>query len=229
MANKSGIAVAGLGAGLIFVMSGLKGWSLSVSVQDLLTGKNPSGQPQVNQITDIADSTSNLGNIGSNIISDTLAAVNSNTNIVNYAMQYRGGKYGWGKSGPPGTPVDCSGMINYIVGKAFGLPIPSSANGSYSGHGPVTMQWYVWSGATTVPANQMQPGDLCCWPTHMGMAINQTSMISALDTAQGVQVTTVTGGSPVGEGSALLIRRMTALNYTESLGSQSVTGSLTRG
>lgn len=198
----NGTAIAALGAGAILLMSSLHGWKISGTIQDLLTGVNPNTQANANPI-DAGMTYEAAMNAGE-------GAAGNASNVVNYALQYRGGKYGWGQSGPPGTPVDCSGLVNYAVGKQFGLPIPGYANGNYSGHGPVTQQWYVWNGAATVPSNQMQAGDLVCFLTHMGIAINGVSMISALDTAQGVQVTSVAAGTPAGEGALMKIRRMNA-------------------
>jgi cell wall-associated NlpC family hydrolase len=186
MANKSGIAVAGVGIGCVFAMSGLRGWGISATLQDLLTGKNPSSQPLVNQITNPSSTNPNAGDYASA----------SNSAVASDALEYNGGAYGWGKSGPPGTPVDCSGMANYIIGKMLGLSVPGAAKGNYSGHGPVTGQWYVWTGCTTVPQSQMQAGMLVCWPTHMAVAISNTEVISALNPELGVQVTTVAGANP---------------------------------
>lgn len=49
MAQVSGVAVAAVGAGLVFLWSGLKGASILTTIQDMIQGKKPSGTP-VNQI-----------------------------------------------------------------------------------------------------------------------------------------------------------------------------------
>jgi peptidoglycan DL-endopeptidase CwlO len=141
--------------------------------------------------------------------------------IVSDAMSYVGGPYVWGASGPPGSGNDCSGLVNHVLGADLHMGIPGHSDGQYSGHGPVTGQYYIWSGATTVPAAQMEPGDLCCWPTHIGIATGDGQMISALNPSAGVVVTTVQGGAPIGE--PLLVRRLKALTQAQALPSGKLT------
>lgn len=195
----NGASAVALGAGVLFLVSGLRGWAVSTTIGDLLTGKNPASQPGVNLLS------TQLSAAGVNEGSTGLAPLSG---LASYAEQYQGGPYGWGKSGPPGTPVDCSGLPNYALGKHFGRPIPGYPNGKYSGHGPVTGQYYVWSGASTISPDQMEAGDLVCFLTHMGIAVSNTQMISALNSTLGVQVTTVSGGAPAGELGIVRIRRL---------------------
>jgi cell wall-associated NlpC family hydrolase len=216
MANKSGLAVAGLGAGCIFVMSGLKGWSISTSLKDLLTGVNPSTQPQVNAITN-PNSPVYGGGTG-----NYAGGSASNSAVVSAAEEFLGGPYGYGDSGPPGTPNDCSGLVNYVLGKMLGLDIPGCPNGKYSGHGPVTMQYWLWLGATTVPQSQAQPGDLASWMSHIGIFVTPTTVLSALDQQSGVVITSIAGATPSGD-PTLKVRRINEIyssNPPESISQQ---------
>jgi hypothetical protein len=41
-----------------------------------------------------------------------------------------------------------------------------------------------------------QPGDICCWITHMGVYVGGGNMVSALNPQLGTRETTVQGGAP---------------------------------
>lgn len=213
MAQINGIGVAAVGGGLLLVTSGLHGWGLVPTIQELLTGKRPSDATlqKVNAInpTPVGGSQYGGGTQGYSGSYQTGSA------IAQDALRYDGGPYVSGTSGPPGTPNDCSGMVNHVLGADLGMDIPGHPNGRYSGHGPVTQQYYIWLGAMTIPTSQMQAGDLCCWPTHMGIALSPNSMISDLNPSLGVRVTSVQGGSP---GSELLKVRRILAAYNASPG-----------
>jgi cell wall-associated NlpC family hydrolase len=202
MPKINGIGVAAVGGGLILAMSGIHGWGLMPTIQELLTGKKPSDKTlqNVNPIT------GNSASLFASSAPGYATGYQYGSTIASAAMAYDGGPYGWAQSGPPGTPNDCSGMVNDCLGRQLGMNIPGHPNGQYSGHGPATMQYYAWFGASTIPASQMQAGDLCCWPTHIGIALGPNSMISALDQSSGVVVTSVAGGSPGNE--LLKVRRI---------------------
>jgi hypothetical protein len=50
----SGVALASIATGLVFVYAGIKGYSLPETVQDLIQGKNPLKQPQTTPVTTAA-------------------------------------------------------------------------------------------------------------------------------------------------------------------------------
>ena len=191
MASK-GVAAGVAGLGLLLMWSGVRGASVVGSLRDLISGKAPT--PGTVPIISTGTSTPGTGS------SATGSA------IANTALQYQGVvPYKWGGSSPNGW--DCSGMVNYVLGHDLGMAIPGHANGQYTGHGPVTEEWYGWDGATTIPVSQAQAGDLVCWWTHMGIAVSNTELISALDTQSGTIVTTFAGASP---GEPMSIRRLKA-------------------
>jgi cell wall-associated NlpC family hydrolase len=107
-----------------------------------------------------------------------------------------------------------------VLGRDLGQPIPGYGAGAYSGssHGPNTLAYLIWGGVRTIPRNQLQAGDLVVWQSHMGIALGGDQMISALDTRDGVKVTSIEGGSPTGE--VLFCKRLTGLSgVTPGMGS----------
>src|SRR5439155_7162392 len=102
--------------------------------------------------------------------------------VVAAAARYVGAGhiYRWGGGNPAGW--DCSGYVNWVVNRDLGLAIPGYGGATFTGtgHGPVTMQWAIWSGARDIPRDQVQAGDLLIWPLrHMGIATGHQEMIHA--------------------------------------------------
>lgn len=123
-------------------------------------------------------------------------------NIAITAEYYVGHCYLYG--GAPGVDGrscwDCSSCVNYIVGTVNGQSIPGYPNGSYSGatHGPSTLGWLGWQGqgVGSIDRAEVQPGDIMCWQTHMGIAISNTHMVSAQTPDSGTQVGVIDGFIP---------------------------------
>jgi cell wall-associated NlpC family hydrolase len=197
------LLLAGLGG--VVVWSGLKGFGVSSTLRDILSGKNPSGQKQTNAIAPATYPVSGL--VGG---SSAGAAGLGNSQIANLAIEYIGFPYTWGGA-PANGSSDCSGFVNMIVGWFAGMAIPGYAAGTYKGqqHGPATVQWLVWSGVQTVPLSAAQAGDLAVWQTHMGIIVdNGQHMVSDLNPQLGTQETTISGGAPPGE--ILSVKRLIA-------------------
>lgn len=114
--------------------------------------------------------------------------------IASVALSYQGKPYKWGGYLPSGW--DCSGFVNYVLGNNFGITLPGGYRYSGKAHGPVTGQYLVWTGASSV--KEPVAGDLCCWPTHIGIAISSTQMVSALDPKYGTRLSPFSWG-PAGE------------------------------
>lgn len=201
----SGVALAAVGAGTIFLYAGVKGKSVLAVVQGVVQGKAPASAPQANPI---ADNTAQLNDTGS---TSSLAGAAGDSAIANAAVKYVGAGYVWG--GAPAKGIgnwDCSSFCNWVIGHDLGRAIPLYKAGTYDGssHGPPTMMWLTWTGCTTVGSDAATalPGDLAVWPTHMGICLGGGNMISALNSQLGTKVTTISGGSPGGE--PLTIRRL---------------------
>jgi hypothetical protein len=189
MSDSKLVPAFAAGAGVLFLMSGLHGWSVTATARDAIAG---SGKDPFANLPDIDPAS------GGSIAGYTSGSGNnySGSAIAADAEQYDGGPYVWGASGPPGSGNDCSGLVNHVIGADLGMSIPGYPGGRYTGHGPATGQWFTWSGCTTVSQADAEPGDLCCWLTHMGIYLGNGQMISALNPQLGVAITTIAGGSP---------------------------------
>lgn len=181
-----GKALTALGIGTLFVWSGIKGWSVMATVGEIITGKPPSA--------------SSVGELVTSSGGDSLPPSGG---FAETALRFQGHAYKFG--GAPGiraeNPWDCSSFMNYVIGVVHGAPIPGYRPGRYDGktHGPSTGQWMFWSGLQKVKRSEVQAGDIIVWVGHMGMAISNSQMISALNPRQGTAVTGIegTGSGPI--------------------------------
>jgi cell wall-associated NlpC family hydrolase len=110
-------------------------------------------------------------------------------------------RYDWGGANPS-TGWDCSGLVNYVLCHDMKLSIPGNLGGTFTGdsHGPDVADYLKWDGAAKVlgPISTPSPGDLVCWGPnqHMGIAINETELVSAEDPANGTKVGKIAGFFP---------------------------------
>ncbi len=185
------------GAGGLVAVAGIKGWSLSKSAQDLISGHNPSVNAKLtSQITGASFYGYGAGPSG--------IPGGASGGIAGIAESLIGTPYAWG--GAPATGrTDCSGLVNWAVGHLAGLSIPGYANGSYTGttHGPNTLMWLAWGAAgrmAKLPLAQTQGGDLAIWQSHMGIIVdNGKNMVSDLNPSLGTRKTGIVAGGPGGE------------------------------
>jgi cell wall-associated NlpC family hydrolase len=214
MPDKTGIMIATALGGGILLWSGINNKGVLATARDLLQGKKPI--PGAKQSFSVGLNGS--GTAGS--AASGTAPTTTDSNIANTALKYDGNRYVWG--GSPGTAqgvdagTDCSGFCNMVIGRDLGMAIPGYPPGAYTGaaHGPATGGWLLWSGVASITAKELQPGDLLVWPTHMGISLGGTQMISALDTNDGVKITSIAGGTPTGE--PVFCKRL--MNVTPSTG-----------
>lgn len=195
-----GIALGSLAAGTLFVYSGLTGKSVLASVQLIVSGKSPKSLGNSSPIKGTgnpAASAATPGSISGGSVSGAAIAAD--------AMKYVGHAYLYGGApGPNGTdPWDCSSFCNWVLSHDLRMPIPGGA-WNPSGHGPATGSYLGWG--TGINRNQVGAGDLIVWPTHMGIALNNTQMISALNPSLSTEVTGIENGGPQGE--SLVCRRI---------------------
>lgn len=194
-----GAYLAVAGAGAIFLWSGLKGKSWSQVIRALISGQNPATLTSTNAIGTIGS-----GNPSAN--GEVPGAVQGNANgsaIANDALGYQGHPYSFG--GAPGAsgqnPWDCSSFVNWVLNHDMVSPIPGYSGRGWnpSTHGPNTLSYLAWPGARTISRANVAAGNLCVWETHMGIAINNTQMISALNPSLGTEVTGIENGGPRGQ------------------------------
>jgi len=207
MTQLNGRALAVTGIGLVFVWSGIKGWSVLGTLGDAVSGKKPSQAVTVPLQLGNAGSAAPIPATGNSF---AVIGGGANSNLATIFMGYQGHAYHFG--GAPGKdaskPWDCSSAVNYVVAVRGGRAIPGYGPGKYQGnsHGPPTGTWAVWSGMVTIPRSAVQAGDILVWLGHMGMAISNTQMISALNPKEGTKVGNINAG--VGRGPLVRIGRL---------------------
>lgn len=178
-----GIAVASTATGLIFLWSAIKGASLSATLRDLISGKQPTGT-NVNPVTVAAPGTlgaaagiaaggaappgfsaSQLGALGGAPGAKAQA-------ILTRAAAHKGQPYcfGGGHSGNPcaASCTDCSGYVSCVLNEV-GAMHGSMATGGLAGIGK------------SVPYSARLPGDIIVWNGgsgggHCGIIIDGSTM-----------------------------------------------------
>lgn len=203
----NGLAVVTVGAGVLLAWSGIRGTRVTSALREVLSGQQPAGHLDY-PIGSPASAT------GGSIGAGSPPGSGSGQAIAQDALRYVGHAYLFG--GAPGTsgqqPWDCSSFVNWVLGHDEGLAIPGFATYNGSVHGPNTLLYLAWPGATTVghDGNQAQPGDLCVWQTHMGIAIGNGQMVSARSANSNppTGIDTINDDIP---GEILFVRRLKAV------------------
>lgn len=108
--------------------------------------------------------------------------------VVNYAMQFVGGRYRYGGSDPR-TGVDCSGFTRYVLQNSAGISMNRSSGGQAS------------QGAA-ISADQMQPGDLLFYGgsrgiNHVAMYIGNGQIVHASTERTGITISNWNYRNPV--------------------------------
>jgi cell wall-associated NlpC family hydrolase len=189
-----GIYLAGAGIGSVMLYAGFKGKKWTDVTHGLLSGQSPQDIPQTYGIT-TSSAAFNATGYGAGAAGYGTSA--SGDAIVQDALKYKGAGYVW--AGAPGNGAgnwDCSSFCNAVIGRDLHMAIPMYKAGTYHGqaHGPNTLIWLAWPGAKKV--SQPAAGVLAIWTSHMGICINGTQMISALNGTLGTQVTGIQAGGP---------------------------------
>lgn len=181
-AGLSGTAVGLAGAGALLLLAGLKNTTVSATLRAMIKG-----QPLPSGASDLAQAQGEVGATLGQIVGQGasaaagLASGDVGAIIAKQALSYVGAPYQWAAAGP--TRFDCSGLVTWVLHHDLGLNLPSNSH-------TVTGQFYVWSGAVTVP-RPPQIGDLICWLGHIGIAISPTQMVHAPSPGQRVQVSNI--------------------------------------
>ena len=189
------------GAGAIILWSGIKGKSWTDVLRQVISGQNPVSLANINSIPNV--SFTSTGN--PNATGETPGAVTGSINgtaIANDALKYQGHPYLYG--GAPGAggtqPWDCSSFVNWVLNHDMISPIPGFSGRQWNPatHGPATGSYLVWTGGHTISRANVEAGDLLVWSSHMGIAINNSQMISALNPSITTEVTGIENGGPGG-------------------------------
>lgn len=189
----NGVGVALAAAGLVVAWAGIRKVPLLDAFRDLATGKLPKPPPakQWSDVTVDAGQTAGASNVTP--IGSVSGAAGSVLAMAQQLAASPAGQAGycWG-GGHTSNPCsarcwDCSGYVSCVLNK-LGL-----LKGSMTTYG-----FLAWKGATTVPWEQRQAGDIIVDARHMGIAIDRERMLNARCTAcgrPGVQVSKYTGRS----------------------------------
>lgn len=106
------------------------------------------------------------------IVKGTKSIPTKQSKIVDIAKKYIGVPYVWGGTTPKG--FDCSGLVQYVFREA-GISLPrTSAEQSKVGE-------YIERG-------DLRPGDLVCFPGHIGIYIGEGQFLHAPDVGQKVRI-----------------------------------------
>lgn len=108
--------------------------------------------------------------------------------VVEYAMQFVGGRYVYGGSDPD-RGVDCSGFTRYVLSKSASISLPHSSKGQ-SAYGK------------EVSLKQMQPGDLLFYSgsggiNHVAMYIGHGRIVHASTEKTGIKTSPYNYRKPV--------------------------------
>lgn len=195
MAQIKTIPLVAIAAGSLFIYAGLRGFSILKAAQNVIRGTAPGAGQKVAPL-DVPGGGGEFG--GGNFAGG----------IPGNAQKYVGKlRYVFGGPPPKGT-VDCSSFASKVLAES-GVKNPGGAPYDPNSHGPNTVSYLAWNGAHTVGhnASDAQPGDLCVWQTHMGIAIGGGRMVSARSAQSNPNVgeDQIAGDIP---GELLFVRRL---------------------
>lgn len=166
-ASISGLAVMMEVAGSILLWSGIKNRSVEETLRALLRGQPVESGPSQYQPGMAGPPGSAPSGAGG---PTPPGGTEFGRHVANTALAYLGVPYVWGGETPDGW--DCSGLVTYILHTVHGISLPDNNH-------TVAVQFYVWRGARTVLRSQCSPGDLVCWPTHIGIATSRDELVHA--------------------------------------------------
>lgn len=182
-AGISGVAVLAAGAGGLLLYSSIKNASVADTLRSLIKGQPVVGESAgslaqaetaVQQLLPASAAATGGGESAASLAGGESPGATAAAD----AAKYLGVPYRWAGADPSG--FDCSGLVTWVLHHDMGIQLPDNTH-------TVTGVFYVWTGARTVPRAQCQPGDLVCWPSHIGIATDAGNMIHAPHTGDVVR------------------------------------------
>lgn len=187
----SGVALASILFGTVFVYAGYKGYSILKALQNVIGGKSlGAGQTASTGLTTVDVAVGSASSSGGTVTSSAIASD---------AQKYVGQGYQYGGPSSPGK-WDCSSFVSYVLGHDLGIALPggswSSVTANGTQHGPDSTAYM--SFGTAVNLANAQPGDIVATPVHMGIVIGNGQMVSAENEQLGTGIGSYTSGFPGG-------------------------------
>jgi cell wall-associated NlpC family hydrolase len=198
------VALGAIAAGSVFTYAGIKGLSIPDAVQGIVQGRSPATLPQKYAID---PPVSTPPATGSQAVAGGSATGQA---IANDALKYNGTGYHYG--GPADKPGnwDCSSFVSYVLGHDLGQPLPGGSWGDPGmpphTHGPTTTSYRGFGRA--ISRGEVAAGDLIVWPDHIGIAINNSTMINARSSTTGTGLSSIDGTTRYFHGTEPVYRRV---------------------
>lgn len=108
--------------------------------------------------------------------------------VINYALQFVGGRYVWGGTNP-NTGADCSGFVQYVMRNAAGRSLPRTSREQAKA-------------GRAIKSSEMKPGDLIFYANskgtvnHVAMYIGNGQIVHAASRRSGIKISTWNYRSP---------------------------------
>jgi len=186
----NGVALGAVAVGSVFTYAGVKGYSIPEAVQAIVQGKSPAGLTKRYPV----DSPVDLPAGGTSAVGGGSATGQA---IANKALSYSGAGYDWGgRADRPGA-WDCSSFVSKVLGEDFGMTLPGGGHWGSAGypphaHGPTSSSYTSYGRG--ISRAEVAAGDLVVWGSHhIGIAINNSTMISARSEHSGTGTSSIDG------------------------------------
>lgn len=174
-----GLALAGAALGFGLIWSAITNVKVTDFFRAVLRGEPPpKGRNSIQQARDaVSAATAAEG------LRPATGGTATGSAVAAKASTYVGQvPYVWAGETPDGW--DCSGFVTWVLHHDFGMDLPDNVH-------TVTGQFMTWPGAKDIPRESCAPGDLVCWWSHIGIAVDNVNMVNAANPADGTLISPI--------------------------------------